>query len=59
MKNIVNDEYENLIEASNVHHNAFYEYLETHGMDETLQVNLVAKYRWLEMIAKKYEIEMD
>ncbi|MBD1379132.1 hypothetical protein [Metabacillus arenae] len=51
-------EYEILIETSNAHHNAFYDYLEKYGMDNKLEVCLVGKYRLLKMIAEKHGIEL-
>jgi hypothetical protein len=54
----MNKEYEELVEASNRHHEAVYDYIEKHGVDERLAILLEGKYRWLKMFAEKYGIEL-
>jgi hypothetical protein len=54
----MNKEYENLVETSNQHHDAVYDYIEKHGVDEQFEVMLQGKYRWLLMLARKNNIEL-
>jgi len=54
----VNKEYEELVEASNRHHEAVYDYIEKHGVDERFTILIQGKYRWLKMIAERHGIEL-
>lgn len=54
----MNKEYENLVESSNQHFNAVYDYIEKHGIDDHFKIMLEGKYRWLLMIARKNNIEL-
>jgi hypothetical protein len=49
----LNQEYENLVEASNQHHNAVYDYLEKHGADNQFKIMIESKIKWLQMVATK------
>jgi hypothetical protein len=49
----LNQEYENLVETSNQHHNAVYDYLEKHGSDNQFKIMIQGKIKWLQMVAFK------
>jgi hypothetical protein len=49
----LNKEYENLVETSNQHHNAVYDYIEKHGADEQFKIMLESKINWCKMVAAK------
>ena len=51
--------YENLIETSNEHHNAIYDYLEENGMDNQVKMLLESKVKWVQMIMTRYGISID
>jgi hypothetical protein len=54
----MNKEYEELVETSNRHHEAVYDYIEKHGVDERFAILIEGKYRWLKMIAERCGIEL-
>lgn len=51
-KNTIN-RYEALIESSNSHHKAVYDYIEANEADEMFQVHVQGMYHWLKLIAQK------
>jgi hypothetical protein len=54
----MNKEYEALIEASNQHHNAVYDYLEAHGADELFQSLIYGEYRAAKFTAKRHGFDV-
>jgi hypothetical protein len=48
-----------LWKASNDHHEAILEYLDTHGVDDKFIVAIKAKVWFLDKIAEKYDIDLN